>query len=283
MEGPLRALMPVCLISSWLLFYWMYNQAVIGPLYLYLLLLSQLICLITFVNFVHVFTFGYAGATLSLNAILLLYYQPPLMASLISIMLMLYGARLMIFQYRRYNNPSYAQTRAAIKDASQAMPFFVKIILWVFTSWNYLFYSLASYFVVSRYPAEGLLELPMALAFGVILMIVDLVMETLADAQKQAFKATSRSFCNIGLYTSCRHPNYLGEIIFVVGVFVAGLDFYQAWYEYLAAAISPFYLFALMVDSARRGDIKKDQQYSSDPAYQEYKKTVPSLWPKFSR
>ncbi len=283
MEGPLRILMPITLICSWSLFYWMYSLGVIGPLYLYLLVLSQVICLITFINFVHVFTFGYAGATLSLNAVLLVYYQPPVLASLISIMLMLYGARLMVFQYRRYYNQSYSETREAIKTASQAMPFFVKVILWVFTSWNYLFYSLASYFVISRYPNENITDVPVALMFGVVLMVVGLVMETLADAQKQSFKAVSRSFCNIGLYNTCRHPNYLGEIIFVVGVFVAGLDFYQTWYEYLAAFVSPFYLFALMVDAARRGDIKKDQQYGDDPGYQQYKKDVPRLWPRLSR
>ena len=49
------------------------------------------------------------------------------------------------------------------------------------------------------------------------------LLEAAADHQKYKFKATERGktrWCDEGLYTRCRHPNYLGELLFWIGTYV---------------------------------------------------------------
>ena len=56
---------------------------------------------------------------------------------------------------------------------------------------------------------------------GLGLYAVGLVVETLADAQKWAFKqdaATRGAFCDVGVWRLCQHPNWLGNLLLWSGV-----------------------------------------------------------------
>ena len=51
---------------------------------------------------------------------------------------------------------------------------------------------------------------------GLGLFAVGIVVETLADAQKWAFKqnaATRGAFCDVGVWRLCQHPNWLGNLL----------------------------------------------------------------------
>ena len=51
---------------------------------------------------------------------------------------------------------------------------------------------------------------------GLGLFAVGVVVETLADAQKWAFKqnaATRGAFCDVGVWRLCQHPNWLGNLL----------------------------------------------------------------------
>ncbi|WP_101757853.1 DUF1295 domain-containing protein [Oceanicoccus sp. KOV_DT_Chl] len=276
MEGPLRQLMPLFLLSMWGLFYWLMSNGTIGGFHYLLLALSLFVCLLVFVNFVHVFTFSYSVATLLLSPLIAVYFQADWRGYLVSLMLALYGLRLFYFQFRRRKADSYAGIRQQIVAADKEMPFFVKVILWQFTSWNYIFYSFAVYFICKN-PASGS---EVVLVFAAVIMLVGLVLETLADEQKQAFKKSQAGFCAIGLYQSCRHPNYFGEILFIFGVFLAGVTYCQNTYEVAAVLISPLYLVLLMIDASRRSDITQQQRYGEQAAYRQYRQQVPGLLPK---
>ena len=50
------------------------------------------------------------------------------------------------------------------------------------------------------------------------------MLEAVADQQKQSAKALNpTAFVSTGLYARLRHPNYLGEIVFQVGLIVAAV------------------------------------------------------------
>ena len=58
-------------------------------------------------------------------------------------------------------------------------------------------------------------------ALGLGLFAVGMVVETLADAQKWAFKqnlATRGAFCDVGVWQLCQHPNWLGNLLLWSGV-----------------------------------------------------------------
>jgi steroid 5-alpha reductase family enzyme len=70
--------------------------------------------------------------------------------------------------------------------------------------------------------------LPLA-ATGAAVATCGLILEGVADLQKSLFKIQLRRSgaadrpCTGGVYTACRHPNYLGEMAFWTGSFLLGL------------------------------------------------------------
>ena len=54
---------------------------------------------------------------------------------------------------------------------------------------------------------------------GAVILVVGLVVEAIADSQKQKAKHTNGTrWIDTGLYSRTRHPNYLGEILVQLGV-----------------------------------------------------------------
>lgn len=112
-----------------------------------------------------------------------------------------------------------------------------------------------------------------ALGFGI---------EVVADRQKAAFRADPANadrFIQEGLWAWSRHPNYLGEILLWIGIFIAGAGRYQGagW----LAVLSPVFVIVLLTrgsgipileDAAR-------QKWGKDPAWQRYVSRTPVLVP----
>ena len=62
-------------------------------------------------------------------------------------------------------------------------------------------------------------------AFGAVTVLAGTLLELVADEQARAFKQTAQpgDLCNTGLWAWSRHPNYLGEILVWIGVWLIGL------------------------------------------------------------
>lgn len=72
--------------------------------------------------------------------------------------------------------------------------------------------------LTSSAPLSALDVLAAVVTFGAI------AIETIADEQLRAFRATQPSgACDVGLWKYSRHPNYFGEILFWVGLWLFGL------------------------------------------------------------
>lgn len=118
---------------------------------------------------------------------------------------------------------------------------------------------------------------------GVLLWVIGIVIEVVADMQKSRFRtipANKDQFIQSGLWRYSRHPNYLGEIILWIGTAVIALPILQGWQW--VALISPLFVTLLLTRGTgiplleRRADAKWDGQ----AAYEAYKARTPVLLPR---
>jgi steroid 5-alpha reductase family enzyme len=265
---------------------WPGEQIASLPLSLMLVLfgLALLISAVGFYRVVYFISIGYAFsiAAMAITAVLLLHQNLTWAAALQNLLLVIWGLRLGIFLVRRELKPAYGKELAEVHARSAGMSLARKAIIWVGVSLLYVIMFTPSLFVLSPAPGatapDGVGSLVQWL--GLAIMAGALVMESLADQQKSAFKARSPGqFCNAGLYRWVRCPNYLGEILFWVGNWVAALLFYETGLRWLLALSGLVCIVLIMLGSTKRLEAQQDKRYARDPAYQNYVRTTPILIP----
>lgn len=111
-------------------------------------------------------------------------------------------------------------------------------------------------------------------AFGMLL-------ESIADQHKYEVKRKSKegedkfvgptSFS----YMLVRHPNYLGEILFWVGLFAAGsVSFQHSITAWLCGILGVGGISSLMLGASGRLDTKQQEKYGGQQKYDEWKQSV---------
>jgi steroid 5-alpha reductase family enzyme len=112
--------------------------------------------------------------------------------------------------------------------------------------------------------------------------LVGLVVESVADAQKSAFKSKEENrnrFVASGLWRYSRHPNYFGELLVWWGLFVYAVPVLHG--AAFAVVAGPVFitLLLLFVSGIPPLERSADEKYGSDPAYQAYKRRTSILVP----
>ncbi len=120
--------------------------------------------------------------------------------------------------------------------------------------------------------------------FGVAIWAKGLIIESVADIQKYNFtqnKKNKGQFIDIGLWSRSRHPNYFGEILVWIGVYVFAVSALDGVNQ-LIAAISPLFITAMLLFVSGIPLLEKgaDERWGKDKNYQQYKKNTPILVPK---
>lgn len=118
---------------------------------------------------------------------------------------------------------------------------------------------------------------------GMALWTVGLIIETIADVQKIQFKnnpANKGKWIESGIWRYSRHPNYFGEIVVWIGVYIVAatsLPFVQA----AIGLISPLFIIVLLLFVSGIPILEKsaDKRWGNDPAYKKYKKRTSLLIP----
>uniref|UniRef100_A0A7S2EY63 Steroid 5-alpha reductase C-terminal domain-containing protein n=1 Tax=Trieres chinensis TaxID=1514140 RepID=A0A7S2EY63_TRICV len=118
---------------------------------------------------------------------------------------------------------------------------------------------------------------------GVGLALAGFVVESVADQHKLAVKAqysdsddgTQFVGPTGGLYRLCRHPNYLGEVMFWAGLYLGGLPSFGKNLLAWAAATLGFYgIFGIMTGATKRLDEKQAEKYDGQLAYKAWRGDV---------
>jgi steroid 5-alpha reductase family enzyme len=118
---------------------------------------------------------------------------------------------------------------------------------------------------------------------GLYVFTLGLLTETVADLQKYRFNNQPKNkgkWIDSGLWKYSRHPNYLGEIVVWVGVWLFVLPYLEGVNMYVVA-ISPLYIAGLLIFGSGIPILEKsaDKRWGKDKKYQEYKKKTPVLVP----
>ena len=123
-------------------------------------------------------------------------------------------------------------------------------------------------------------------AMGAAIWMAGLALESVADEQKRRFRARPENagrFIDTGLWSLCRHPNYLGEIVLWSGIALVALPALSGW-SY-ATLISPLCVWVLLtrVSGIRLLEARGRQRWGEDPAYRAYRERTPPLLPRVYR
>jgi len=119
---------------------------------------------------------------------------------------------------------------------------------------------------------------------GLALWIFGFLFEVIADYQKTKFKNNPENkdqFISSGLWSLSRHPNYFGEIILWIGIFIITIPSLSG-IDYLTI-LSPLFVYTLLnkVSGINLLEIKAQSKWGSLDSYKQYRKKTPQLIPKF--
>ncbi|WP_151524070.1 DUF1295 domain-containing protein [Serinicoccus kebangsaanensis] len=117
---------------------------------------------------------------------------------------------------------------------------------------------------------------------GILVWLAGITVESVADAQKSAFKADTANegdFISSGLWSVSRHPNYVGEILLWTGVAMLAAAALSGWQ--LVTLVSPVLIYLLLrfgsgVPALER---RADDKWGGRSDYEAYKQRTPVLFP----
>ena len=205
-------------------------------------------------------------------------------SALLAIAYMLYGLKVVLFQRARDARPDYVAKALAPARAKQPpttsrlarLPFVISIGLLLAT---FSFPLHAASFATATGPPAEWGRRAWGVLYGAGVALFSLLIQTVADVQKFKHKARegADSPCFGGLWSLTRHPNYLGEIGFQLGVLGAGLsgctNIAGGWLSLLAPAI----FISTMLASTRSLEARQQEAYGGRPEYDAYVRSTPRL------
>ena len=205
---------------------------------------------------------------------LLLAGEPDSRSLLISLLVIVWAARLGSFLFRRIREDGSDSRFDKIKP--DPLRFFVTWSLqglWVLMTAGCALAAIGSEQVVDL----GLMDIA-----GAALWLSGFIIEVVADRQKRRFRKEqgSEGFIKSGLWAYSRHPNYLGEIVLWVGIALLALPVLVGWQ--LLTLVSPLFVFFLLtrISGIPMLERKADKRWGEDPDYLAYKASTPVLIPR---
>ncbi len=193
---------------------------------------------------------------------------------IVSVLVIIWALRLGIFLFIRVlRNGEDRRFREPMKSFSKFLLWWSMSALWVFlTTLNAVTLIINNYNTTNDY----------FFFFGISLWISGFIFELISDEQKRRFKKDVKNkdlFISSGLWSISRHPNYFGEIMIWVGVFVISIPVLHG-VQFLSI-LSPIFVYFLLTRISgvnlleERGDLK----WGDLEDYKRYKKNTPILFP----
>ena len=106
--------------------------------------------------------------------------------------------------------------------------------------------------------------------FGVIVWVIGIVFEIVADEQKRIFrleKNNESKFISSGLWSISRHPNYFGEIVLWIGIAIISVSSLSG-FQYVTL-VSPLFITLLLtkISGVNLLEDHADKKWGSLPEY----------------
>jgi steroid 5-alpha reductase family enzyme len=122
---------------------------------------------------------------------------------------------------------------------------------------------------------------------GIVIWAIAIAIESLADSQKRKFKADPNNkgkWIDSGIWHYSRHPNYFGEILIWVGLYVYTFSANTSS-ERLIGLVSPIFIALLLIFVSGIPPLEQsaDKRWGSQPEYKRYKKRTSLLIPFFNK
>ena len=235
-----------------------------------------LACSIGFKKFVWFMSIGYGlGIAAGGAAILCIFFSRLNWLSVFQCaVLLFYGIRLAYFLWsRERNSKAYNEAMKGVSDSTVPMP--VMVAMWVFMGALYtmqvspVFYRL--------YNGSTDIAVPL---IGALISLAGACIEAMADKQKSEQKKKNPGKVAMeGLFRLCRCPNYFGELLMWLGVFIGGLTTYHGIGQWLMAVISFVAICGIMFNGAQRLEKRQSERYGDDPEFNRYCDTTPIIIP----
>ncbi len=247
-------------------------------LFLLTLVLALIFSSIGFRKYIWFISIGYGFSVAAIGAGLLLAGRAALTPGTVCACLLLiaYGCRLGGYlALREWKSGSYNEKMKTEIKSGKGMPFGVKCAIWISAAILYACETAPLTFRLS-----GQAGTDAWLIAGVLISLAGLLIESIADLQKNAAKKRDPGrFVDTGLYRLVRCPNYFGEMVFWTGVFIGGIPALSGILQWVLALTGYLGIIYVMFGGARRLEIRQNRTYGADPAYQKYVKTTPIMIP----
>ena len=115
---------------------------------------------------------------------------------------------------------------------------------------------------------------------GIVISLIGIVLEMVADGQKTAAKKKDpHRWVDTGLYRMVRCPNYFGEMLIWTGFFVGGCTALKGAWQWAFCIAGYLCIVWIMFSGARRLELRQEKNYGSNPEFQKYAKSVPIILP----
>lgn len=242
-----------------------------------ILAVCALMCSIGFYKFVYFLSVGYGFAVTGAGIAILLLYGKTLSiwTILMCVLFVIYGIRLGGFLLiREIKSASYRKTLDHATKTEKPMPIFVKATIWVCVSVMYVLQVSPVFYRAANGDTANIFAI-----IGTIIMAIAILIESLADKQKSAAKKLNPNrFCDTGLYTIVRCPNYLGEVLFWTGVLISGIGAVKGL-QWIIAILGYILIVYVMLSGAKRLELRQNKNYGDNPEYQAYVKKTPIIFP----
>ena len=217
-------------------------------------------------------SYSLSFAVLAIVLPLLGAHEPTQLAA--SLLVLVWAARLGVYLFRRILRIKVDHRFDGMRDNTLRFARF-----WLLQAVSVAVIMLPVSYLLGRDTATGFGLWALA---GATIWAVGLVIESVADAQKSAYKARDENrgrFISSGLWRYSRHPNYFGEMLVWWGLFVYSVPFLDG--AAFAVVIGPLFitLLLLFVSGIPLLERSADEKYGDDPAYREYKRATSILVP----
>ena len=206
------------------------------------------------------------------------YHSAPLdtRAIVVAVMVGIWTVRLGSFLFMRIHASGGADER--FEKIKKNPPRF--LVAWTLQAVWVIFTASAALLIITSESAA-----PLGLFFwaGAAIWVIGFAFEVIADDQKRRFKkdpGNKGKFIKSGLWAWSQHPNYFGEITLWTGILVMAIPLLSGW-SWLAV-ISPIFVYLLLtrISGVNLLDGIGKDRWGDDPAYQQYRKNTPVLFPR---